>query len=259
MGWGIGNIGGGTSLNFTVKAYATEAALLAATPKENTIGIITTTAINGWIFSAVEPTEPVEGIVWISTGTSSAIEFNALKKNAIQVYPISAKQYVGGAWINVTVKSYQDGGWKTTSMVLLGKSGFDSIFSKFDSINESLTTLTISDDYFTMTCRHSGSNACHLYCGFEDLYDVTDCKTLIVNLKEVSFPGTYGTMPRVYLSKTRGQQDTAVAEKRFANDSTRVELDVSSLTGEYYVNFYNLAPVYCETWSFTVDLVEFVG
>lgn len=103
--------GGGTSLNFDVKAYATEELLLAATPKENTIGIITTTAITSWIFSATEPESPVEGMVWITTSTSSTIEFNALKKNAIQVYPVAAKQYVSGAWVDVTAYSYQGGEW----------------------------------------------------------------------------------------------------------------------------------------------------
>lgn len=103
--------GGGTSLNFDVKAYATEEALLAATPKENTIGIITTNKITGWLFSATEPESPAEGMVWISTGTSSTVEFNALKKNGIQVYPISAKQYVTGAWVDVTAYSYQGGEW----------------------------------------------------------------------------------------------------------------------------------------------------
>lgn len=52
-----------------------------------------------------------EGAVWISTGTSSPVEFNALKKNGITVYPISAKQYVSGAWVSVTAQSYQDGAW----------------------------------------------------------------------------------------------------------------------------------------------------
>lgn len=103
--------GGGASLNFDVKAYATEEALLAAVPKENTIGVITQTAITSWAFSATEPAEPVAGMVWISTGDSSGVEFNALKKNAIQVYPLSAKQYVDGAWVDVTAMSYQGGEW----------------------------------------------------------------------------------------------------------------------------------------------------
>lgn len=102
---------GGTSLNFAVKAYASEAELLAAVPKDNTIGIITTTPITSWIFSVAEPEVSADGMVWISTGTESAIEFNALKKNAVQVYPNSAKQYVGGEWIDVNAKSYQNNRW----------------------------------------------------------------------------------------------------------------------------------------------------
>lgn len=103
--------GAGASINFDVKAYATEAALLAAAPKENTIGIITTTAISSWALSATQPAEAAEGMVWISLGTSSTAEFNALKTNALQVYPIAASQYVGRVWKAVTAMSYQNGRW----------------------------------------------------------------------------------------------------------------------------------------------------
>lgn len=51
------------------------------------------------------------GTVWISTGTSSSVEFNALKKNGIQVYPLTAKQYVNGAWADKAAKTYQGGAW----------------------------------------------------------------------------------------------------------------------------------------------------
>lgn len=104
--------GGGASLNFNVKSYDSEEVLLEAEAKENTIGIVTNTPITSWVFSAAEPAEPVEGLVWISTGASSPVEFNALKKNGIQVYPMSAKQYVSSAWVSKTAKSYQNGSWK---------------------------------------------------------------------------------------------------------------------------------------------------
>ena len=96
--------GGGGGLNFQVVGGTTA----PSNPKENTIWINTTEKITSWIFSATEPQNPIPGMVWIRTGVSSPAEFNALKKNGIQVYPISAKQYVSGAWVNVTVKIYQD-------------------------------------------------------------------------------------------------------------------------------------------------------
>lgn len=112
MGWGTGNLGGGSGgLNFKVVGYATEAELLSDTPKENTIGIITTNKITGWMFAAVDPAEPVEGMVYITTGAKSDIAFNALKKNGIMVYPLSAKQCVGGALVETDFTIYRNGDW----------------------------------------------------------------------------------------------------------------------------------------------------
>lgn len=52
-----------------------------------------------------------EGAVWISTGTNSSTAFNALKKNNITVYPLSAKQCVSGVWNAMDAKTYQNGAW----------------------------------------------------------------------------------------------------------------------------------------------------
>ena len=82
------NTGGGcTSLNFKVVGNPQP-----SNPKEHTIWVDTDVPISSYVFSATEPEAPEEGMVWISIGTSSAVEFNALKKNALQVYPIAAKQ-----------------------------------------------------------------------------------------------------------------------------------------------------------------------
>ena len=51
------------------------------------------------------------GQVWFGTDTTSSLAFNALKKNVIMVYPLSAKQYVNSAWVDKEAKSYQNGAW----------------------------------------------------------------------------------------------------------------------------------------------------
>lgn len=99
--------GGGTALNFRVVGGTTA----PANPAENCIWVNTETPITSWIFSAEEPSPAEAGMVWFSVGTSSPVAFNALKKNGIQVYPLSAKQYVGGALVDKTAKSYQGGKW----------------------------------------------------------------------------------------------------------------------------------------------------
>lgn len=103
--------GGVNPLNFKVIGYATEELLLAATPKENTIGCITVHDITGYHFATTQPENMAEGEVWFGTGSASAAPFNAVKKNTIIVYPISAKQMVGGALVDVTVKIYQNEKW----------------------------------------------------------------------------------------------------------------------------------------------------
>jgi hypothetical protein len=97
--------GGSGGLNFKVICNPQP-----STAKENTIRIDTDT-FTSWIFSATEPEAPEEGMVWFTNGTSSSVEFNALKKNGLQVYPISAKQYIGGVWVDKSAKSYQGGAW----------------------------------------------------------------------------------------------------------------------------------------------------
>ncbi|MBE7016641.1 MAG: hypothetical protein E7420_00585 [Ruminococcaceae bacterium] len=52
------------------------------------------------------------GTVVVLTSPSSTSEFNALKKNGIIIHPFSAKQYIGGVWVNKEVQSYQNGEWK---------------------------------------------------------------------------------------------------------------------------------------------------
>lgn len=116
-------------LNFAVVAYPSEVELNTATPEDTTIttiGVATTNPITGWHFATEQPEDMKEGEVWFFTGTSSTVAFNALKKNGIQVYPLSAKQYVSGAWVDVTAKIYQSGSWAGLILYLFnyGKQSF---------------------------------------------------------------------------------------------------------------------------------------
>lgn len=112
MAKGFKHGAGGASLNFKVVGNPQPANL-----KENTIWVDTDEKITGYIFSAAQPTNPTEGLVWFFTAAPSTIKFNALKKNGIEVYPITARQYLGGAWVNRTAKIQQNG--KLEELMLL--------------------------------------------------------------------------------------------------------------------------------------------
>lgn len=101
------NLGGsgGASLNFTVITNPKPEAA-----KENTIWV-DTDSIASWAFSATAPEKPEDGMVWFSVGSSSSAAFNALKRNSVMVYPLYAKQYAEGAWVDRSSEIYQDSSW----------------------------------------------------------------------------------------------------------------------------------------------------
>lgn len=227
--------GGGGGLNFDVVAYDTEEALLAATPKENTIGIITTTAISSWIFSATEPETPEEGVVWISVATSSAVAFNALKKNGIQVYPLSAKQYVSGAWVDVTAMSYQGGEW--------GEWFPGYLYYKGNEFEETTGGLEISvgrTTGYSEGVGTKGNDSIILDCSEKSTaieavtankIDLTNYSTLKCNVKSFTNWG------RFVITSTKVHDGDGVSYKDFTGVGVN-SLDISGLNGSYYVCVY---------------------
>ena len=74
---------GGTLLDFMIIPYYSKETLLAATPPDNRIGVVTTKAISSWCFSSIAPSDPKEGMLWIAVGSASVAAFNALKRNVL--------------------------------------------------------------------------------------------------------------------------------------------------------------------------------
>lgn len=163
--------GGGGGLNFQVVGGITA----PNNPKENMIWINTDQKITSYIFSATEPTSLVEGMVWILTGASSTVEFNALKKNGIQVYPLSAKQYVNGAWVGVTARSYQNVEWASWVKTILPNS--DYTWVKASTANVANITHN-SDGTVKISAGTTGNE--HASARTTTMIDLTPYKTLTV-------------------------------------------------------------------------------
>lgn len=106
--------GGGGGLNFKVVGGTVQ----PTSPSENMIWVNTSVAITSWVFSTTAPTSPAAGMVWFSTGPISSVAFNAVKKNGIWVYPTGCQQYVSGAWVTKTAKTYQSSAWKDWQLTL---------------------------------------------------------------------------------------------------------------------------------------------
>lgn len=228
--------GGGNPLNFKVVGNPQP-----SNPKENTIWINTDDKITSYIFSATQPTGSA-GMVWISTGTTSTVAFNALKKNGIQVYPISAKQYVSGAWVDVTAKSRQGGEWVDWWNGELYKIGneYASLTGGWGSTDigylwagstvwmnpakknaNSITVQSISD---------KGSAV-----GTKNKIDVTDYTKLEVKL--TANGGNENSVVAISSERECNASNASFAGKvKYASGTNIiVTLDISKISGSYYV------------------------
>lgn len=250
--------GGGSDLNFKVIAVASESAL-PTTAAENTIAVITTAPITSYVFSSTAPTSPTEGMVWVLTDKTSIAAFNAIKRNGLWVYPLRCQQYVSGAWVEKTAKSYLNGTWSDWWDGSYYKDGNQEIFvtggwQKFaKNSNVNKVTFEASEIHFGVQYQTEpgyGGSICT-----KNKINVTNLSALIVKkscqkvtgdesdtiraafglistAKYVSpAAGTAGWVARGGISPTQAYGATKVY--------TDTRLDVSNLTGEYYLSLAN--------------------
>lgn len=238
--------GGSNPLNFKIVSYATEEELLAATPKENTIGIVTTDTITSWIFSATEPTEPMEGMVWITTGATSPVAFNALKKHGIQVFPVFAKQYIGGTWVEKTEKSWQNGEWSEWAIPVFTKGTVldgCSVDVIPDSVDCSVTVSGTDIVFQSAGNLASGNRGGGFY--FEPVFYVADRKKLYVDAT-VTITGSSRSFAFGFRSAPPSVPDNrdfaaVVVVTDFSGGRHIYELDISALSDYMYLLFYGYA------------------
>lgn len=234
------NVTGGAGLNFKVVGNPQP-----ENPKANIIWVDTDVEITGWDFSATEPANPAEGMVWFAVGTASPVAFNALKENSVMVYPMSAKQYIGGAWVNKTAKSYQ-GGALVDWITYFYKDG-----NTFDD-------LTGGYVYGGGTTLEADSIKIYLEGQNHESYAITDNKIDLSNISTLHVKGriavrnSYNEHSNVYLYATDnkitsvtgdvGGGATIIKECKATNTNTPdiyneivLSLDVSSITGSKYI------------------------
>lgn len=143
--------GGGSSggLNFEVVGGTTQ----PTNPKENTIWVNTDTPIAGWALSVDAPENPAEGMVHVTVGSFSLIGFNALKRNSIEILPVSVSQYINWQWTTMEAMIFQDGMWKEWAagrIYYLGEEYIDFTGGISIASNSGYSTATKNTDNITI-------------------------------------------------------------------------------------------------------------
>lgn len=234
-------VAGGAAFNFKVVGNPQP-----ESASDNTIWI-DTDEMNGWVFSADEP-EKVDGLVCIAVGSASPVAFNALKKNGIMVYPLSAKQCVNGAWVTKTAKSWQGGKWVDWFPYLYNRGdectaltgGWTSkSWQMAENVGTTSQTYDIArnDDQLKFTKTGQIGAVMH-----------TAKKIALTNVKTIHFRGemkggdNYGNWVGFYVwpdlsGKYWNSNAAAKVDGEKSAIKTEFSLDVSALDGEYYVGF----------------------
>lgn len=248
--------GGGRDLNFKVIAVASESAL-PTSAEENTIAVITTAAITSYVFSSTVPTSPVEGMVWFATGTASTVGFNAIKKDGLWVYPTGCQQYVSGAWASKVAKIYQNGAWRVWSRYLYN-AGDECVDETGGWIGQALGINSTYNNPTQPNVANANGKLTASLLGTSNTAGGIVRPRLITDLTNVStikLTATYTvddayTVSRLCVWSAIGAVwDTNVVAQANLTQSAPIGsgdcnalLDVSSLTGTYWVGFglYNL-------------------
>lgn len=214
-----------SDLNFEVVGGTTE----PVNPTENTLWVNTPHDISGYYFQSTQPENMAEGEVWFATGTISNVEFNALKKNGIQVYPISAKQHIGGACVDVTAKSYQGWEWVDWSITLYPPG------SNWNTATSGNGYATINGDGITLQ-EEWISYSQYQQVTTNSKWDVTGFNKLRARMK-TSSTGCTKVVALSSLASSNVRDGSFVAKVQNATQTpeTIFECDISGLSGEYYV------------------------
>ena len=227
--------GSGANLNFRVIGGTTQ----PTSPTENMIWVNTDTAITTWDFSFNEPANPAEGMLWFKTSIASSIPFNALKKNKLTAYPASCKQYVDGQWISKTAKTCKDGAFKEWAIYLYNRGdqctdltgGWSMTDYSSSSGGGALKGAVFLDDKIELTGAKNGYFG---GCGTVNKVDLTYFSEI--------FAVSHGTSDTrelsIATSKTyaHGAYRVASVSLLDAQPDEAVALDISGLTGEYYIS-----------------------
>lgn len=249
----IVNLGGSGGLDFHVVGGTTQ----PSNPKENTIWVNTSTDIPHYVVHYTPPTSEtykVNGAIWICDNslTWRSPDINIAKnkeKLYLPVFPTNVQQYENGAWVRKTAYVYKSGAWTQVSSeaLWLFNNGDDCTantggWSTYNYANGISGTY----NYGTGVCtKNSGNFVLQVYPE-QGIARQTKNKINLSNYSKIeiklvmSGTKTYAHMD-FFASSSSGAVATSenIAAKHRAESlhtsTTTLTLDISSLSGSYYV------------------------
>lgn len=219
--------GGEAGLNFTVKPYPNYSAMIADTPKNNTIGVVTE-SMTEYVLSSKEPATS-DGLVWIEAGAFHRIgnaSLQIVKDKPVFVELIRTQIYSGGIWSFIESAIYQNGAW-TRLKYIIYDGGIEYI-----PLNLSSGVTKRSSDLY-------GNNNGQ-YGFYTDMIDVTNINYLKMRCRATTSSGSgngwyLGLSHSTQFRITAYDYDFYIKESIGLNTDKTVVFDCRERGGEYYL------------------------
>lgn len=240
----IFNINGGGSAGLDFKVVCNPQ---PTNPNKNTIWVNTDEPITSWAFSATQPENAIEGMVWFFSAVFSHVEFNSLKKDTLQIYPIYARQYIGTEWVEKLVKSYQDDEWVDWSIIYLYKNG-----NTFDNLTGGYNTYGYTGDYgysniylneTQIKIHVGGGTDCHAttikpidFTNISTLHFVIDSLTTTSEAAKLHFKVTDTPISTVLSNVGDGAEIAYTCPTNASGVKKTISLDVFNIKGRKYLS-----------------------
>ena len=248
----IVGVGGGANLNYKVVGGT----LAPVNPKENTIWVNISTPISSHVFSATQPENPEEGMVWFQTDVNAAeISFNVLKKNVFMLYPIVCKQYIGGAWKMIDANIYLEDSWVNLWNGIFYDNG--ELFTEYET-QVSNATVTINTDAILLTTQKSVDSKAYIRLGKIRIDGISSISASF----KVSDTVEGSHYCNLFVGQETGMAYADATTKARTNpdasESSTTTLDLSSagLMGEYYVYVGTEAPSWANARKINITNVH---
>lgn len=240
----------GVKVNVTVVGGTTQ----PVSPDENAIWVNTSVTITKWTAQYDEPSNPVEGQVWVITNGYSAAGFSPIPDDVTMIYPVSAKIYHSSAWVRCSGSVYTGGSWHPMRVYYYDNgdelTGFTGGWTAGAGYSSGSGTPTEGTNY--VITRNTGTGNKGISITAKTPYvrtsmypankvDLTHISTLHFKVQSSKGAPTTGNTGGCFIGVVQNnpgssQQDTGTyGTIASISEAATMTLDVSALTGEYYV------------------------
>ena len=227
----------GTAVNVITEGHKL---LLPTTAKKDTIGVIGSTPNTVYVQQA--PPDGSERDIWI-TPEDSVYDINLAKKGSLLIDIGNVYQYIQGEWIEKDAYIFRDGEWlHVWNKVFYDNGKMTGKVAHLDSLTPSGCKVTYDESH--IQCVTKSGSASEVYAVFGPV-DLTEMNTLATN---GTYPkaqnGTTYAVLGVANSEYASFTDEDTADEYIVKDTVKdnkagkafaLQLDVSGLTGYYYV------------------------